>query len=51
MGAGSPMAIVVIAVNTKVLLQFFPLSLPFALSFLTWSCFAPIGASPPVLGM
>ncbi len=29
MGAGSPMAIVVIVVNTRVLLQFFPLSLPF----------------------
>jgi hypothetical protein len=51
MGAGSPMAMVVIAVNTRVLLQFFPLSLPFALSFFTLSCFAPIRASPPVLGM
>jgi hypothetical protein len=51
MGAGPPMAIVVIAVNTRVLLQFFPLSLPFALSFFTLSCFAPIRASPPVLGM
>jgi hypothetical protein len=36
------MAIVVIAVNTRVLLQFFPLRLPFALSFFTLSCFAPI---------
>ncbi len=35
MGAGSPTAIVVIAVNTRVLLHFFPLSLPFALSFCT----------------
>jgi hypothetical protein len=51
MSAGSPMAMVVIAVNMRVLLQFFPLSLPFALSFLTLSCFAPIRASPPVLGM
>jgi hypothetical protein len=51
MGAGSPMAIVVIAVNARVLLQFFPLCLPFALSFFTLSCFAPIRASPPVLGM
>jgi hypothetical protein len=51
MGAGSPMAIVVIAVNTRVLLQFFPLRLLFALLFFTLSCFAPIRATPPVLGM